>query len=84
MLGRKQRRLAISLDDLRQINPKMLNHIIYTPAESIKIFEEVLTNIVRGLAEMTKLNNFQYRIAFCGNFGINHITPRGLSCDLLN
>ena len=99
IIGRNNR-FNINIDELRQFNPLLANHVIKNPIEAIKIFEDQLNNTIRGLQEdggkmgSEKMANAAdayfpkkvqtYYINFEGSFGKNFVTPRGLKANLVN
>ncbi|CDW73635.1 mcm2 3 5 family protein [Stylonychia lemnae] len=97
-IGRQQR-FNVNLDELRQFNPKLANFVVRDPIQAIKLFQDQLNQSIKGMndgsgkgnlkANLQTGNQFpskiqQYYINFEGNFGKNHITPRGLKSDLVN
>lgn len=99
MLG-KQTRFSVNMDDLRKFNEKLHNYVKKNPIQGIKMFTDSLNSTIRGMQEdggklgSEKMANAQdayfpkkiqnYYINFEGNFGKNHVTPRGLRADLIN
>ena len=50
LLGKGQR-FSISIDDVRKFDPKLSAYIAKNPIDAIKMFEDTLNQIVRGLQE---------------------------------
>jgi DNA replicative helicase MCM subunit Mcm2 (Cdc46/Mcm family) len=42
MMGNRQKRLNISIDEVRQFKPDLAGFIVRSPLEAIKMFEELL------------------------------------------
>ncbi len=98
--NQKNPRFNVNIDELRHFNPRMAGFVIRDPLAALKMFQDTLNENIKGLKEESNskissekmaLNqdNFPkkkqiYYINFEGNFGRNHITPRGLRADLLN
>jgi len=99
MLGRSNR-LNVNMDELRQFNPRLAQFVLRKPLEGIKMFQDQLNQTVKGMqddATNGKGGNEKammgdqfpkktavYYVNFDGNFGRNHVTPRGLKADLIN
>jgi DNA replication licensing factor MCM3 len=99
MLGRSNR-LNVSMDELRQINPRLAEFVLRKPLEGIKLFEDQLNQTVifmqddatdgKGGNEKVMMTDqfpkktVMYFVTFEGNFGRNHVSPRGLKADLIN
>ena len=96
----KQSRFDINMDELRSYNPRLSAFVMKHPIEAIKMFEDQLNQTVKGMQEdggkagSEKTANAAdlyfpkksliYHVNFEGNFGKNHVTPRGLKADLVN
>ena len=88
------------MDDLRQYNPKLAQFVTKDPLSAIKMFQDQLNQTIKGMQEDNgKMNNEKmglstdshfptkiqvYYVNFDGNFGKNHVTPRGLKAELIN
>jgi DNA replication licensing factor MCM3 len=99
MLGRSNR-LNVSMDQLRQINPMLAQLVLTNPLKGIKMFEDQLNQTVivmqddatdgKGGNEKVMITDqfpkktVMYFANFEGNFGRNHVSPRGLKADLIN
>jgi DNA replication licensing factor MCM3 len=99
MLGRSNR-LNVNMDELRQFNPRLAQFVLRKPLEGIKMFQDQLNQTVKGMQDdatngkggnekgmMTDQfpkKTVVYYVNFDGNFGRNHVTPRGLKADLIN
>ncbi|EAR92593.1 DNA replication licensing factor MCM4 (macronuclear) [Tetrahymena thermophila SB210] len=95
MLTNNETRLVINLDDIRQNhNPQIADDIISYPQKAISALRGTLNKIIDnidhdGLVKKKKMQDITekvkvYQIAFNGNMGRNHVTPRGLNCSLIN
>lgn len=96
----RSNRFNINIDELRAYRPQLATFIMRSPLAAIKMFQEHLNNNAKSMREegSSKTNNEKlataqdnfpkktqvYYVNFEGNFGRNHITPRGLKSDLLN
>ena len=99
MLGRSNR-LNVNMDELRQFNPRLAQFVLRKPLEGIKMFQDQLNQTVKGMQDdatngkggnekgmMTDQfpkKTVVYYVNFDGNFGRNHVSPRGLKADLIN
>lgn len=97
LLGRGNR-LNVNMDELRQYNPRLANYVLREPLAAIKMFQDQLNQTVKGMQDdaagkggekQTADQQFPrktqvYYVNFDGNFGRNHVTPRGLKADLIN
>lgn len=99
MIGR-QTRVNIDIDEVRKHNPNLSQYIRKNPIEAIKIFEDQLNLMVKGMKEdggkgsektAAQSNDSafptkvkNYYVNFEGNFGKNYVTPRGLKANLVN
>lgn len=87
------------MDELRQFNPRLANFVLRDPLTGIKMFQDQLNQTIKGMQDdttkggnsekMATDNQFPKKVAvyyvnFDGNFGRNHVTPRGLKADLIN
>ena len=78
-----QGRLALSLDDLRSINPALPLALLRHPLSVLPSLEQVLQDAARDLAGAKKQGGV-YHMTVEGNFGPNYVTPRGLRANLAN
>ena len=99
LLTKQHQRFDVNLDDLRQFSPDLARYVAKNPIEAISMFEQQLDRIVqdytsnqKGDSEKTALQTDKafptkvkkYYVNFEGNFGQNHVTPRGLKASLVN
>lgn len=96
----KQNRFNVNMDDLRQYNPRLSQFVTKDPLSAIKMFQDQLNSTIKGMQEDSgKMNSEKmavatdaafpkkvqvYYVNFDGNFGKNHVTPRGLKANLIN
>lgn len=76
--------MEINIDHLRQLDPKLPPLLLNHPAHAIQVMERALDNVVQREMETLKKSVQRYRVAFDGNFGTHHISPRGLKSELTN
>jgi len=93
-------RLNVNLDELRQFNTQLANYVTKHPVDAVSMFENQLDQKIKDIKDDTGKNpnpdkimqddkNFptkteRYYVSFEGNFGRNHVTPRGLKSNLIN
>lgn len=53
----KSARFSINIDDLRKFSPKLASHVLKSPIEAIKMFEDHLNNSIRSFQEDSGKNN---------------------------
>lgn len=98
--NQKNPRFNVNIDELRKFNPRLAQFVIKDPLAALKMFQDTLGENIKGMKEeaSSKVSNEKmalqqdnfpkkktiYYINFEGNFGRNHITPRGLRSELLN
>ena len=90
LLSEGKRRFAVNLDELRQASPPLVQALLSDPATYIGMMgnsiKQVLDDIEGQDLSMKEKGKSQryppsttYEISFEGNFGRNHVTPRGLT-----
>jgi len=95
MLNNNKTRFTINLDNLRMTYPLLVPVLLTKPIQCLRILEGVLQNIIDGLNYDSSSNKKRqqgnvmqkrphYTFAFEGNFGKNHITPRGLNSSTIH
>ena len=83
-------RLPVNLDDLRELDPTFPRVILLNPSKYITMMSSCIKELVEEIEVQDPTMKVQsksqryprkvvYEIAFEGNFGRNHITPRGLT-----
>lgn len=87
MLNRHQRRLTVSLDDLRSHNRELAEGILFEPFDYSVAFDQALKNIIDTLPNRAAFETDEetmYYVAYSGSFGENACNPRTLNSSLLN
>ncbi|KAK5999465.1 hypothetical protein QM012_005466 [Aureobasidium pullulans] len=87
MLGRSSRRLAVSLDEIRQHSTEMAEGILNQPFDFSQAFDRAVKNIVNtlpGRPPHETADETMYYCAFYGSFGQYATNPRTLSSQHLN
>ena len=96
MIANQVPRFPLNLDDLRKLNPSLVQSILSSPLKAIQILQPALQNIISdlrfGAPSGDKKKNLSNlidkepvpRITFEGNLGRNLVTPRGLNASLVN
>lgn len=98
--SQKTPRLNVSVDEVRRFNPRLSDFIVKDPLGALKMFQDHLNQAMKSMRDDSKTassgekvaaqqDNFPkkstiYYVNFEGNFGRNHVTPRGLRSNLLN
>ena len=87
MLNRSQRRLTVSLDDIRAHNRELAEGILFRPFDNSPCFDQALKNIIDTLPNRAAFETDEetmYYVAYSGSFGENSCNPRTLGSGLLN
>lgn len=87
MLQKFQRRLVVSIDDIRSHNPELADGLLQQPFDFALAFDEALKKTVAALPSATPqqtADDVRYYCAYSGNFGKFACTPRTLSSTHLN
>lgn len=87
MLQKRQRRLVVSVDDIRSHNPEIAEGLLNQPFDYAQAFDQALKNIVTTLPHATNKQTHEdvmYYCAFAGSFGQYACNPRTLSSAHLN
>ncbi|RMZ85799.1 hypothetical protein DV737_g382, partial [Chaetothyriales sp. CBS 132003] len=87
MLNRGQRRLTVSLDDIRHHSRELVDGILFTPFEFAPAFDQALKNVITTLPHRAAFeldDDRMYYVAYEGSFGENSCNPRSLGAALLN
>ncbi|OCK84202.1 DNA replication licensing factor MCM3 [Lepidopterella palustris CBS 459.81] len=87
MLNRGQRRLTVSLDEIRAHNREMSDGLLNQPMDFEAAFDQALKNIVKTLPNRPAReseDNVMYYCAYIGSFGEHSCNPRTLSSPHLN
>lgn len=81
MLRKDERRLVVSLDDLRSYQRDYATGVLDNPNEYLPAFDSALAAIVEREADRSKgqvTKDKQYYIGLRGSFGDHHVNPRTL------
>ncbi|RMZ88085.1 hypothetical protein DV736_g4681, partial [Chaetothyriales sp. CBS 134916] len=87
MLNRGQRRLAVSLDDIRSHSRELVDGILFSPFEFAPAFDQALKNVIATIPNRAAFeldDDRMYYVAYEGSFGENSCNPRSLGSALLN
>ncbi|RDW92050.1 putative DNA replication licensing factor MCM3 [Coleophoma crateriformis] len=87
MLQKYQRRLVISIDDIRSQNPELAEGLLTKPFDVAQAFDHALKDIIKALPNTTSKqtsDDTMYYVAFSGSFGQYACNPRTLSSAHLN
>ncbi|KAJ9661138.1 MCM DNA helicase complex subunit [Neophaeococcomyces mojaviensis] len=87
MLNRGQRRLVVSIDDIRHHNRELAEGILFKPFDFAPCFDHALKKIVETLPGRSAKETDEetmYYVAYSGSFGENACNPRTLGSALLN
>lgn len=87
MLQRHQRRLVVSIDDVRNHKAELADGILAQPFDYSEAFNVALKNVVATLPTVTKEqtdDDVKYYCAFAGSFGQYACNPRTISSTHLN
>ena len=86
MLNRGQRRLVVSLDEIRSHNRQLADGILFTPFDYAPAFDVALKDIIKTIRTNKKEtdDDTMYYCAYSGAFGENACNPRTLGSHLLN
>ncbi|USP75421.1 uncharacterized protein yc1106_02695 [Curvularia clavata] len=87
MLNRGQRRLTVSIDELRSHNRELADGLLNQPFEFTEAFDRALKDVVRTFTDRPKSETSEdvvYYCAYIGSFGEFSCNPRTLSSNQLN
>ncbi|KAK6525697.1 MCM DNA helicase complex subunit [Arthrobotrys megalospora] len=87
MLNKGQRRLIVSLDDIRNHNAKLAKGILEAPFSHIEPLTRAVAEVSLSLAEGGKHNvdkDTDFHVGLNGNFGDHAVSPRTLGSAHLN
>jgi DNA replication licensing factor MCM3 len=95
LLNNNRTRLTLNLDHMKQYASNLLPILVKRPIPSLTVLENALQTIIDGMNNDMNNNKKRrqgdvtqkrphYTFAFEGNFGRNHITPRGLTSQTIN
>lgn len=87
MLQKRERRLVVSIDDVRNHKAELAEGLLTKPFEYSEAFNTALKNVVKTLPSATNEQtdeDVQYYCAFAGSFGQYACNPRTISSAHLN
>jgi DNA replication licensing factor MCM3 len=87
MLQKYQRRLVVSIDEVRSHNAELAEGLLLHPFDFAQAFDQALKNIVAAIPNATPKQTSEdtmYYCAFSGSFGQYACNPRTLSSAHLN
>ena len=87
MLNREERRLIVSLDDLRSYNRELCESLLAEPGEQMEAFDLALHRTALGLRDMARhqvKDDTAFYVGFKGSFGDHHVNPRTLTAEHLS
>lgn len=87
MLQKFQRRLVVSIDEIRQHNAELAEGLLQQPFDFAQAFDRALYEVVASLPNTTSKQTSEdtmYYCAFSGSFGQFACNPRTLSSSHLN
>ncbi|EOA87695.1 MCM DNA helicase complex subunit [Exserohilum turcicum] len=87
MLNRGQRRLTVSIDEIRSHNRELADGLLNQPFEFAEAFDRALKDVVRTFTDRPKSETAEdvvYYCAYIGSFGEFSCNPRTLSSNQLN
>lgn len=78
-------RLIVNVNDLRNFDRVLATELFRRPRNVIVQFQVAAKDIAKNDVTLDKLlQNNEIRVGFDGSFGLNAVSPRGLSSTLLN
>ncbi|RKF59565.1 DNA replication licensing factor mcm3 [Erysiphe neolycopersici] len=87
MLQKNERRLVVSIDDIRSRNPQLAEGLFNHPFDFSQAFDRALKEVVQTLPNTTASQTSEetmYYCAYSGSFGQYACNPRTLSSSFLN
>ncbi|KAL5594179.1 hypothetical protein BROUX41_001224 [Berkeleyomyces rouxiae] len=84
MLQKNQRRLVVSIDKLRDHNPKLADGVLEQPFDYTLAFNHALKAIVKSINGLSNEDETEYYCAWSGSFGLYACNPRTISSRHLN
>jgi DNA replication licensing factor MCM3 len=89
MLNRGQRRLTVSIDEIRSHNRELADGLLNEPFGFVEAFDKALFNVVETFPDRPKHETADdgsvvYYCAYIGSFGEFSVNPRTLSSNQLN
>ncbi|EMD93735.1 hypothetical protein COCC4DRAFT_54540 [Bipolaris maydis ATCC 48331] len=87
MLNRGQRRLTVSIDEIRTHDRELADGLLNQPFEFAEAFDRALKDVIRTFADRPKsetAEDVMYYCAYVGSFGEFSCNPRTLGSNQLN
>ncbi|KAH6629692.1 DNA replication licensing factor MCM3 [Boeremia exigua] len=87
MLNRAQRRLTVSIDEIRAHNRELADGLLNQPFDFAEAFDRALKSVVEAFTDRPKSESgpdVVYYCAYIGSFGEYSCNPRTLSSNQLN
>ncbi|KAJ4405338.1 MCM DNA helicase complex subunit [Didymella pomorum] len=87
MLNRGQRRLTVSIDEIRAHNRELADGLLNQPFDFAEAFDRALKSVVEAFTDRPKHEtgpDVVYYCAYIGSFGEYSCNPRTLSSNQLN
>ncbi|KAJ4989616.1 MCM2/3/5 family protein [Stagonosporopsis vannaccii] len=87
MLNRGQRRLTVSIDEIRAHNRELADGLLNQPFDFAEAFDRALKSVVEAFTDRPKYESgpdVVYYCAYIGSFGEYSCNPRTLSSNQLN
>ncbi|ODV86749.1 hypothetical protein CANARDRAFT_230782 [[Candida] arabinofermentans NRRL YB-2248] len=90
MLQRSERRLAVSIDELREFSKDFANGLLETPADFLPAAEAALKDTIMAVYDPYEYSHLDFNsdtdfyLAFRGAFGTNQLTPRTIDSSYLS
>ncbi|KAJ4323839.1 MCM DNA helicase complex subunit [Neodidymelliopsis sp. IMI 364377] len=87
MLNRSQRRLTVSIDEIRAHNRELADGLLNQPFDFAEAFDRALKSVVEAFTDRPKSESgpdVVYYCAYIGSFGEYSCNPRTLSSNQLN
>mmetsp|Transcript_16226 Transcript_16226/g.39584 ORF Transcript_16226/g.39584 Transcript_16226/m.39584 type:complete len:550 (-) Transcript_16226:943-2592(-) len=82
LVHRKDRRLAVDLNTLRQFDSELASGLLREPGEYLSSLREAVDNLI-NVADPKYLNQGEVHITLTGGFGFHRISPRELLSPFL-
>ncbi|KAJ4353499.1 MCM DNA helicase complex subunit [Didymosphaeria variabile] len=87
MLNRGQKRLTVSIDEIRSHNRELANGLLNEPFAFVEAFDDALKKVVETFPDRPKherSDDAKYYCAYIGSFGEFSCNPRSLGSQQLN
>ncbi|KAK9239706.1 MCM2/3/5 family-domain-containing protein [Lipomyces kononenkoae] len=82
MLARNERRLIVSLDEIRDFDREFWNGILNEPSDYLPAVDRGLKEVVMSVIDRSRHSTTEsdvFYVAFCGSFGDHAVNPRTIS-----